>query len=243
MARRAITLAACAAAVLAIPAGAAAKSHDRNHDGLPDRWERAHHLSLRVNQAHRDQDHDGLSNRREFRLGTNPRRADSDRDGLRDGAEVATGNDPRDRDSDDNGIRDGEENAGRVVSFTNGVLTIRSGGQDVTAPVTADTQIECEGSNDSSGSDDSSGDATARMADHGDDNGGDGGDNSGPGSGDRSGLGDGDRNDAGDDNGDNGDDNGANCTTADLTPGAFVHEAELQATSTGFVWREVKLVR
>jgi thrombospondin type 3 repeat protein len=240
MTRRLITLAACATALLALPAGASAKTHDRNHDGLPDRWEHAHHLSLHVNQARRDQDHDGLSNRREFRFGTNPRRADSDGDGLRDGMEIETANNPRDRDSNDDGIRDGAENAGTVVSFTNNVLTIRSGGQDVGAPVTSETRIECEGRNDSSDSSDSSGDATARMADHGDDGGDQGdhhGDRGGPGSGDRSGSGD-----DGNDN-ESGDDNGANCTAADLQPGAVVNEAELEATASGYVWREVKLVR
>jgi hypothetical protein len=248
MARRAVTFAACAAALLVLPAGASARSHDRNHDGLPDRWERAHHLSLHHNQARRDQDHDGLNNRQEFRFGTNPRRADTDRDGLPDGMEIKTANNPRDRDSDNNGVRDGQEDAGQVVSFTNNVLTIRSGGQDIAAPVTSDTRIECEGSNDSSSSNDSSGDATARMADHGDDHGDGGddhGDNSGPGnsSGDRSGSDDdGNDNESGDDN-DQGDDRGANCTAADLTPGAMVNEAELEATPTGFVWREVKLVK
>src|SRR5437764_14813437 len=102
MARRAITLAACAAAVLALPATASARSHDRNHDGLPDRWERAHHLSLHVNQARRDQDHDGLNNRGEFRAHMNPRKADTD----------------------GNGIPDGQEHAGTIASFSNGVLTI-----------------------------------------------------------------------------------------------------------------------
>ena len=51
-------------AILAAPSGAAAK--DRNHDRIPDRWERHHHLSLGVNQAHRDQDRDNLGNRGEF---------------------------------------------------------------------------------------------------------------------------------------------------------------------------------
>jgi hypothetical protein len=54
-----------AAVLLAIPASAAARSRDRNHDHIPDRWERAHHLSLKVKQGGRDQDHDGLRNRAE----------------------------------------------------------------------------------------------------------------------------------------------------------------------------------
>ena len=247
MARRAVTFAVCATALLALPAGASARSHDRNHDGLPDRWERAHHLSLHHNQARRDQDHDGLDNRQEFRDHTNPRKADTDGDGLPDGMEIKTANNPRERDSNGDGIRDGQENAGTVVSFTNNVLTIRSGGQDVSAPVTSDTEIECEGRNDSGDSSNSSGDATARMADHGDDNGGSGSGDQSSGSssssGDRSGSDDdGNDNESGDDN-EQGDNNGANCTAADLQPGAVVNEAELEATSTGYVWHQVKLVR
>ena len=89
-------------AVLGLASSAAAKSRDRNHDKLPDRWERAHHLSLKVKQAKRDQDHDGLNNRGEFRAHMNP----------------------RDKDSDDDGIKDGKENAGTIKSFEGGVLTI-----------------------------------------------------------------------------------------------------------------------
>ncbi len=82
-------------AMLSVPSIAAAKQHDRNHDGIPDRWEKRHRLSTRVNQARRDQDRDRLRNRAEFLAGTNPRNADSDGDG----------------------IPDGEENAGTIASF------------------------------------------------------------------------------------------------------------------------------
>src|SRR5262245_32977267 len=79
------------AALLAFAPGAMAHSWrgDRNHDRIPDRWEKANHLSLKVNQAKRDQDHDGLRNRAEFMAGDNPRDADSDNDGTDDGAEKA----------------------------------------------------------------------------------------------------------------------------------------------------------
>ena len=53
-------------AVLALPAMAAAK--DRNHDRIPDRWEKRHHLSLTVKQTGRDQDSDQLRNRAEFMI-------------------------------------------------------------------------------------------------------------------------------------------------------------------------------
>jgi hypothetical protein len=120
-------IATATAGVLALAASlllaAAASAHDRNHDRLPDRWERAHHLSLRVNQARRDQDHDGLNNRGEFRAHMNPRKADTDGDG----------------------IEDGDENAGTVASFTGGVLTISlAGGGTLGGEVTDETEIECD---------------------------------------------------------------------------------------------------
>src|SRR3954471_14626443 len=115
----AATLLALAASLLL---ASAASAHDRNRDRIPDRWERAHHLSLHVNQSRRDQDHDGLNNRGEYRAGMNP----------------------RDRDSDDDGVRDGRENAGSVTSFAGGVLTITlAQGGTLTATVTDATRIEC----------------------------------------------------------------------------------------------------
>jgi hypothetical protein len=109
-----------AAALLAFAGPAMAK--DRNRDRIPDRWERAHHLSLHVNQARRDQDHDGLRNRGEFRAHLNPRDADSDNDG----------------------VEDGDENAGKVDSFTAGTLTIKLfGGGALTGLVNDTTEIEC----------------------------------------------------------------------------------------------------
>src|SRR3954471_17299426 len=101
---RTLLLLACAfAAVLAFPASGLARSHgDRNGDRIPDRWERTHHLSLKFNQAKRDQDHDGLRNR----------------------AEWMAGDDPHDGDTDNDGTNDGEEKAGQVLSFTNGILIV-----------------------------------------------------------------------------------------------------------------------
>lgn len=110
-------------AMLAVPGMAAAK--DRNHDRIPDRWEKRHRLSLKVNQARRDQDRDHLRNRAEFLAGTNP----------------------RNRDTDGDGIPDGEEHAGTIASFDgeSGVLTIvLFGGGTVSGLVTEDTEIECD---------------------------------------------------------------------------------------------------
>jgi hypothetical protein len=84
-----------------------AAPRDRDHDRLPDRWERNHQLSPRKASGQGDPDSDRLRNRREFRLRTHPRRADTDRDGLRDGAEVRRfRTNPRKRDTDGDGFRD-----------------------------------------------------------------------------------------------------------------------------------------
>ncbi len=97
----------------------------RDHDKLPDRWERKHHLNVNKNDAKRDRDRDGLNNLREYRAHTNPRKKDSDRDGLKDGAERRVGFKPRDRDSDDDGVKDGRENAGKVTKVSSSSVTIR----------------------------------------------------------------------------------------------------------------------
>ena len=113
------------AALLAFAPGAMAHNWrgDRNHDRIPDRWERANHLSLKVNQAKRDQDHDGLRNRGEFLAGDNPRKTDTDGDG----------------------IEDGRERAGTVVSFTGGVLVVHLfNGDDVRGSVDDNTELKCE---------------------------------------------------------------------------------------------------
>jgi hypothetical protein len=85
----------------------ASAPRDRDHDRLPDKWERKHHLSTSTPSGKRDPDGDRLRNRRELRLRTHPRRADTDRDRLRDGAEVRRFHtNPRKRDTDGDGFRD-----------------------------------------------------------------------------------------------------------------------------------------
>ena len=111
-----------ALALLALPSIAAAK--DRNHDRIPDRWEKRHHLSLNVDQASRDQDGDHLTNSGEFRAGDNP----------------------RDRDSDDDGVIDGERTPARSPRSTRppARLTITLfGGETVSGLVTDETEIRC----------------------------------------------------------------------------------------------------
>jgi hypothetical protein len=231
-----------ALALLAMPALAAAK--DRNHDHIPDKWEKRHHLSLKVNQAHKNQDGDALRNRAEFLAGDNP----------------------RDADSNDDGVMDGEDNAGTIASFDaeTGKLTINLfGGETVSGLVDQGTEIKCEDhmgasiSSDGSGSgeeeagDDNGGET--EQAEPGDDNGGEeeagddnggqgeeepgddrggeqaGADNSGPGS-ENSGPGRGDD-----------EDTAGNCTTADLVPGAVIQEAELKVANGQATFEKVEL--
>ena len=112
-------------AMLALTGTAAAKHGDRNGDRIPDRWEKHHHLSLKVDQGRLDQDRDHLGNRAEFLAGDNP----------------------RDRDSDDDGVMDGNENAGTIASFdaTSGRLVIDLfGNETIAGTVTPQTEIKCE---------------------------------------------------------------------------------------------------
>jgi hypothetical protein len=131
---RLLTLLALTAVAAAVPTAPALAKGD--HDGMPSGWEKRHHLSVRVNDAAKDPDRDGLSNFGEYRSHTDPRRRDSDRDRRTDGREdydrdklgntqeIKTGNDPGDADSDDDGIKDGRENAGRITAVNSGVVTI-----------------------------------------------------------------------------------------------------------------------
>jgi len=207
-----------ALALLAMPGLAAAK--DRNHDHIPDKWEKRHHLSLQVNQARMDQDRDHLRNRAEF----------------------LAGDDPRDHDSNDDGVIDGQENAGTIASFDteSGKLVINLfGGETISGLVGTGTEIKCEDHGGASASSEGSGSGEAEPGDDhggegevepGDDNGGQqAGDNSGP-----------DSENSGPGQGDDGDEAG-NCTTADLVPGAVVQEAELKVANGQAAFEEVEL--
>jgi hypothetical protein len=117
----ALVMALAVAASMTLAGTALAK--DRNHDRIPDRWERAHHLSLKVKQGGRDQDRDGLKNRGEWRAKL----------------------DPRDDDTDNDGVEDGDEDAGTVASFEGGVLTLAlAKGGTLSAKVTDETEVECD---------------------------------------------------------------------------------------------------
>jgi Bacterial TSP3 repeat len=199
-------------AVLAMPSIAAAKQRDRNHDGIPDRWEKRHRLSTKVNQARRDQDRDHLRNRAEFLAGTDPRNADTDGDG----------------------IPDGEENAGKIASFdaeTGRLVIDLFGGDTVGGLVTEETEIECDdqssGASASDSPDDGEGSDDGQQGEEpGDDeeNQGEPGDDQG------------DQEEPGGDDG-----QGSSCTTADLEVGTVVHEAELQIENGSAVFEKVEL--
>jgi hypothetical protein len=117
-----LTLTAAFVLVATLGLAATAGAADRNGDRIPDRWEKRNGLSLKVNQARRDQDRDGMKNRGEFRART----------------------DPRDPDSDEDGVDDGDEQAGTISAVAGDMVTITLfAGGTVTGRVTDDTEIEC----------------------------------------------------------------------------------------------------
>jgi hypothetical protein len=67
---------------------------DTDKDGMDDAWETAHGLNPALNDRNSDLDGDGLTNIREYLLGTNPNSADTDGDGLPDSWEQQHGLNP-----------------------------------------------------------------------------------------------------------------------------------------------------
>lgn len=114
-----------ALALVAFAAPAMASAKDVNRDRIPDNWEKANRLSLKVDQRKKDQDSDGLRNRGEWLAGTNPRNSDTDGDG----------------------VTDVEENAGAISAWdaTTGELTVDLyAGGTISGTVTDMTRVECE---------------------------------------------------------------------------------------------------
>src|SRR3954454_14786033 len=108
--RKFLVLLAMAVLTTMAPTPSLAKSvKDRDHDKMPDRWEKAHGLSTKRKDAKGDRDKDGLTNLREYKLGTDPREADSDGDSLKDGDEVRAHTNPLDEDTDGDGLDDASE--------------------------------------------------------------------------------------------------------------------------------------
>jgi hypothetical protein len=117
--------------------------------------------------------------------------------------------------------------AGTIVSFTNGVLTIKlTDNSTISGTVTGDTEIECRT-------------AAATPQGNGDDSSGDSSDGpAGP-------AGPQTASDSRDDNGGGDDDNGEGadqgCGTQALVAGATVHEAELRVGPSGSVFLDVEV--
>ena len=212
------TLVAVAALALSLAAMAAIGiAKDRNDDGIPDRWEKRHHLSLKVDQARRDQDSDALRNRGEYEAGM----------------------DPRDEDTDSDGIEDGDEGAGTITAWdpATGELTVSMfGGDSVSGTVTDDTEIECR-NDDGTEPDEEGVEEALRPAGPPPEDapaGAEESEGAGPppdGSGPRGGP----------DNAGENDCDGSQCSADDLAVDGIVNEASLRVTSDGLVFEEIEL--
>jgi hypothetical protein len=121
------------------------------------------------------------------------------------------------------------DNAGKVMSFSGGVLTIVLNDNTTTVKgmVTDATELECAAPEESATTMHDDGDRGSGDQGSGDDNQGSGGDD----------QGDNDQNEVENEN-----ENEASCTTASLKPGTVVHEAALRIGSSGPTWQKVELV-
>lgn len=138
---------------------------------------------------------------------------------------------------DHHGLQDGAGDAGTISAFdaTSGKLTIALfGGESITGVVTSRTEIECEGADDR---------AASASRDGGNSGSGSGGDSGGRGE-EEPGDDHGEGVEPGDDNGRGGENGeGATCSTADLTVGAVVHEADLEARGGVASFDDVELAQ
>jgi hypothetical protein len=124
------------------------------------------------------------------------------------------------------------ESVGTVKSFKEGVLVITlTSGTEVSGKVTEQTEIHCAPTTPASGGDDGEDESGSGEGDHG----------SSSAAQSNGSQGDAHAASNGDDQEDGQDEGQQSCTTAALTPGAMVREAELSLTSTGAVWDRVDL--
>ncbi|MGK0188277.1 MAG: hypothetical protein ACI9R3_004069 [Verrucomicrobiales bacterium] len=92
---------------------------DSDSDGMPDAYEKEHGLNpANSADAAQDADNDGLTNLKEYEIGTDLNKPDTDGDGLNDNVETGTlvwdsaddtGTDPTEPDTDGDGLNDGVE--------------------------------------------------------------------------------------------------------------------------------------
>lgn len=135
-------------AMFVVTAQAGAAPKDRNHNGIPDAWEKKHDLSTKKDQGNRDADSDGVRNRCEYQAKTNPNAADSDANGVADGDEDTDGDGATNRAESNLRSNCGRANShleirrATVTSFADGVLVLTvHGGGTVTAP--ASETLKC----------------------------------------------------------------------------------------------------
>jgi hypothetical protein len=179
-------------AFFVLPGAVAAQSSDRDHDGMPDTWEKHNGLSTTTANGQKDADRDGLKNKAEYRYGF----------------------DPRDRDSNNDGVRDNRENAGVIVSFTDGTLTIQKadGSGTVSGKVTDATEIVTGSRHQCTHNDQAAEEQGSTQSHRGEGTDTSGADTQSSGSNDQSGQ------------------EGSTGTPADLVAGTRVHEAQLDSS-------------
>ncbi|WP_027368307.1 PKD domain-containing protein [Desulfocurvibacter africanus] len=127
-------------------AGSAPADPDSDGDGLDDAWERQYFGDLAQTGAG-DYEQDGLSNLKEYELGTNPAKADTDGDGMPDGWEVTYSLNPKSNDAAADSDGDGLTNLQEYSGGTNPNQDDGDSGGD-------------DSGGDDSGGDDSGGDDT-----------------------------------------------------------------------------------
>ena len=94
----------------------------------------------------KDADGDGLSDKKEAELGTDPNKRDTDGDGLSDSLEVRTNTDPLDEDTDRDGVADGIEDANHNGKVDRGETDPREGSaivEDTDGDGVADSVDKC----------------------------------------------------------------------------------------------------